>query len=43
MKVFILKEEVDIIAVFTTYEAALKCAAENDLYNFTIQDFDVRT
>jgi len=42
MKVYILKEEVDVVAVFTTREAALKCAEENELRNFYIQEFSVR-
>jgi hypothetical protein len=42
MKVYVLKEEVDVIAVFATRDAALKCAEENELRNFYIQEFNVK-
>jgi predicted CoA-binding protein len=42
MKVYVLKEEVDVVAVFATREAALKCAEENELRNFYIQELTVR-
>lgn len=41
MKVFVLTEEVDVVGVFKTYESALKCAKENNLFNFLIQEFEV--
>jgi hypothetical protein len=41
-KVFILTEEGDIVAVFSTRELAIKCAKENEIRNFHIQEFNVR-
>ena len=43
MTIYILTEEVDIVAVFTTRAAALTCAKENELRNFHIQEFTVKT
>ena len=41
LKVFVLKEEVDVVGVFTSEESALKCARECELFNFTIEEFTV--
>jgi hypothetical protein len=41
-KVFVLTEEGDIVAVFSSRELALQCAKENDIRNFNIQEFTVR-
>jgi hypothetical protein len=41
-KVFVLTEDGDIVAVFELKELALKCAKENDIKNFHIQEFTVR-
>jgi hypothetical protein len=41
--VFVLIEEVDIIGVFTSREAALKCALDCNLYNYDIQEFNLLT
>jgi len=37
--VFVLKEEVDIVGVFSSEESALKCAKELDLFNWHIEEF----
>jgi predicted CoA-binding protein len=42
MTVFVLQEEVDVVAVFKTRELALKFAAELELKNFIILVFHVR-
>ena len=42
MKVFVLKEEVDVVAVCATYEGALALAKELDLFNFDIEEFTLR-
>lgn len=36
LTVYVLCEEVDVIAVFTSRELALECAKENELRNFNI-------
>jgi len=41
-KVFVLTEEGDIVAVFSSKELALQCAKENEIRNFSIQEFNVR-
>ncbi len=41
-KVFVLTEEGDIVAVFYSKELALQCAKENEIRNFSIQEFIVR-
>ena len=43
MTIYILTEETDIVAAFTTRVGALNCAKENELRNFHIQEFKVRT
>ena len=43
MTIYILTEEVDIVGAFTTRAAALMCAKENELHNFHIQEFTVKT
>lgn len=42
LTVFVLCEEVDVIAVFTSRELALECAKENELTNFIIREFNLR-
>lgn len=41
-KVFVLTEDGDIVAVFNSRELAIKCAKENDIRNFHVQEFNVR-
>lgn len=41
IKVFVLKEEVDVVGVFLTKESALRCAQECELFNFYIEEFTV--
>jgi hypothetical protein len=41
-KVYVLTEEGDIVAVFSSKELALQCAKENEIRNFNIQEFNVR-
>ena len=41
-KVFVLTEDGDIVAVFSSRELAIQCAKENDIRNFNIQEFIVR-
>jgi hypothetical protein len=41
-KVFVLTEEGDIVAVFSSKELAIQCAKENEIRNFNIQEFTVR-
>ena len=36
--VYILCEEVDVIAVFTSRELAIECAKENELRNYYIKE-----
>ena len=43
MTIYILTEEMEIVAAFTTRVAALTCAKENELRNFHIQECKVRT
>ena len=38
-KVFVLSEEVDIVGVFSTRQSAMKCAEENGLMNYSIDEF----
>ena len=42
MTVYVLQEEVDIIAVFKTKELAYKLAAELGLRNFHVYTFQIR-
>ena len=42
MTIYILTEEMEIVAVFNTRVAALNCAKENELRNFHIQECTVR-
>jgi hypothetical protein len=41
-KVFVLTEDGDIVAVFSSRELAIQCAKENAINNFHIQEFNVR-
>jgi hypothetical protein len=41
-KVFVLTEEGDIVAVFSSKELAIQRAKENEIRNFNIQEFTVR-
>jgi hypothetical protein len=43
MTIYILTEDMEIVAAFTTRAAALTCAQENELRNFHIQECTVRT
>lgn len=42
LTVYVLCEEVDVIAVFTSRELALECAKENELRNFSIRECILR-
>lgn len=42
MKVYVLMEEVDVLGVLTSYQAALDLARELRLENFDIQEFTLR-
>lgn len=42
MTVFVLTEEVEIIGVFKSREAAENTAHELELFNFTIEEFPVK-
>ncbi len=42
-KVYVLTEEGDVVAVFSSKELAIKCAKENEIRNFNIQEFTVRS
>jgi len=42
MKVYVLSEEVDIVGVFTTEEAAIAAARELGLRNWDVEEFTLR-
>jgi hypothetical protein len=42
MKVYILCEEVDIIGVYKTRQEALKVATDNELFNFYIEEKELK-
>lgn len=42
-KVYVLTEEGDVVAVFSSQDLALQCVKENQIMNFYIQEFTVRS
>lgn len=42
-KVYVLIEEGDVVAIFSSKDLAIKCAKENQIMNFHIQEFTVRS
>jgi hypothetical protein len=41
-KVFVLTEDGDIVAAFSSKELALQCAKDNEIKNFHIHELNIR-